>query len=68
MAAHPSVHTWETPWAEEPTVHGVEKSWPWLSTHAVLYCIERAPAVFCFSQDPRDCAGKETASGGGRVM
>ena len=34
-ATHSSVLIWEIPWAEEsarqPTVHGVEESWTWLS-------------------------------------
>ena len=35
MATHSSVLAWRIPWAEEPgglhTVHGVAKSWTWLS-------------------------------------
>ena len=37
-----------------------------LSAGAFLYCREPVPAVFCFSQDPKDCTGKGTASGGGQ--
>ena len=34
MATHSSILAWEIPWTEEPgqaTVHGVTKSWTWLS-------------------------------------
>ena len=35
MATHSSIPAWEIPWTEEPGklhgVHGVAKSWTWLS-------------------------------------
>ena len=34
MAIHCSILAWRIPWTEEPTVHGLTKSWTRLSTHA----------------------------------
>ena len=31
MAAYSSILAWRIPWTEEPTVHGVTKSWTRLS-------------------------------------
>ena len=45
MATHSSILAWKIPWTEEPdwaTVHGVAKSWTWLSPHltiAILHTI-----------------------------
>ena len=36
MATHSSILAWETPWTEEPAIHGVTKSQTrlkWLSMH-----------------------------------
>ena len=34
MAIHCSILAWRIPWTEEPTVHGLTKSWTRLSPHA----------------------------------
>ena len=31
MTAHFSILAWRIPWTEEPTVHGLEKSWTQMS-------------------------------------
>ena len=39
MATHSSILAWKIPWTEEPdwaTVHGVAKSWTWLSPHLTI--------------------------------
>ena len=42
MATHSSILAWKIPWSEEPggawraTVHGVIKSWTWLSEHTYI--------------------------------
>ena len=37
MATHSSILAWRIPWTEEPTVHGVAKSWTWLSDGHLTY-------------------------------
>ena len=40
MASHSSILAWKISWTEEPgraTVHGVAKSWTWLSTHTHIH-------------------------------
>ena len=39
MSTHSSILAWRIPWTEDPwwaTVHGVSKSWTWLSMHVQL--------------------------------
>ena len=37
MATHSSILAWRIPWTEEPTVHGVAKSWTRLSGGHLRY-------------------------------